>query len=156
MAQGATDVAEDFAARDCTFARVRIGLWGVGKPHQELELHPVRKNVQRVGEALVELVVHIHTRHVNWLRFIRAVAIRILLLGLRKEFIGDTHLDIVGLAGKHRDGLVLRLPAKTRNSTVIAAAVRAAGNPQGCAVLCRSCLARENFAVLDRVDQSQS
>src|SRR5207244_4237200 len=47
-------------------------------------------------------------------------------LGL-KELVGDTHLDVVRLAGEQQERLVLGLPAKTGDRAVIAVVVRLAG-----------------------------
>src|SRR5207245_5791187 len=46
-------------------------------------------------------------------------------LGL-KELVGDTHLDVVRLAGEQQERLVLGLPAKTGDRAVIAVVVRLA------------------------------
>src|SRR2546428_11608212 len=48
-------------------------------------------------------------------------------LGL-KELVGDTHLDVVRHAGEQQERLVLGLPAKTGDRTVIAVVVRLAGD----------------------------
>src|SRR5207245_9925751 len=48
-------------------------------------------------------------------------------LGL-KELVGDTHLDVVRLAGEQQERLVLGLPAKTSDRAVIAVVVRLAGD----------------------------
>ena len=40
-------------------------------------------------------------------------------LGL-KELVGDTHLDVVRLAGENQQGRVLRLPAEPTDATVVA------------------------------------
>src|SRR5438445_4943096 len=48
-------------------------------------------------------------------------------LGL-KELVGDTHLDVVRLAGEQQERLVLGLPAKTSDRAVIAVVVRLSGD----------------------------
>src|SRR5712691_8953654 len=54
------------------------------------------------------------------------------LIPLRlKELVGDTHLDVVRLAGEQQERLVLGLPAKTGDRTVIAIVVRLARRSYG-------------------------
>src|SRR5262249_336120 len=84
MTEGTTYLVEQTPAVLCAGARVGIGLRGVREAHHELELHPVRQDVERVFERLVDLVVSAHAGHVIRLRLLRAVAIWILLFGLRK------------------------------------------------------------------------
>jgi hypothetical protein len=47
-----------------------------------------------------------------------------------KELVGDAHLDEVGFAGEHQQGLVLRLPAKSGDGAVIATAIELSGDAQ--------------------------
>ena len=42
---------------------------------------------------------------------------------LREQLVRDTHFDIVGFAGEHDQGLVLRLPAETSDGAVVGAAI---------------------------------
>src|SRR4029453_7963171 len=45
-----------------------------------------------------------------------------------KELVGYTHFDVIRLAGKQQERLVLGLPAKTGDRAVIAVVVRLAGD----------------------------
>src|SRR5215468_8092192 len=105
--------------------------------------------MQRVVEGLVDLVIGGHACDVIRLRLFWAVAIWILLFGLGEQLVGDAHLDVVGLAGKHRDRLVLRLPAEARDGAVVAAAVGPTGDPKGRALRSRSRLSLQNLAILN-------
>src|SRR5208337_2945420 len=49
---------------------------------------------------------------------------------LGKEQIADPHLDVVGLAGKNVQRLVLRLPTEAADSAVVAVVIEGAGNSQ--------------------------
>jgi len=43
---------------------------------------------------------------------------------VRKELIGDAHLDEVGFAREHQQGLVLRLPTKSGDGAVVDARIK--------------------------------
>src|SRR5262249_32843316 len=60
MTQRTAYRVEHSPAPDRAGAWLGIGCRGVGEPHQELELHPVRQNMQRVLEGLVDLVICRH------------------------------------------------------------------------------------------------
>src|SRR6516225_10503873 len=79
MTQRASYRAEHGPAPDRAGAWVGIWCRGVREPHQECELHPVRQNMERVVEGLVDFVVSAHAGHVIRLRLFGAVAGRILL-----------------------------------------------------------------------------
>src|SRR5439155_24132403 len=49
---------------------------------------------------------------------------------LRKQFVGDAHLHVVGLTGEDHQRLVLRLPAKTADGAIVSVVVEGAANPQ--------------------------
>src|SRR6185503_17025132 len=51
------------------------------------------------------------------------LAVGILRALLREQLVADALLDVVGLAGEHQEGLVLRLPAEPRDGPVVAVAV---------------------------------
>src|SRR5262249_39516414 len=146
-------------ALDCAGAWQRIRLRAVGEPHQECELHPVCEDVKRVVEALVcrrTLVVRLHACDVIWFRLSRTVTIWILLFRLGKQFVSDAHLDVVRFAREHRDRLVLSFPTEACDGPVISASIWVAANPESGTVRRCCCLACKNFAVLYRVDQSES
>src|SRR5262249_54732765 len=52
-----------------------------------------------------------------------SLAARGLVALLREELVGDTHLDVVGLACEHQQRLVLRLPAEAGDGAIVAAGV---------------------------------
>src|SRR6266576_7188570 len=56
---------------------------------------------------------------------------------LRKQFVGDADLHVVGLTGEDHQRLVLRLPAKTADGAIVSVVVEGAANPQIIACLCR-------------------
>ena len=62
-------------------------------------------------------------------RGVELAAWRLIALG-GEHLVGDADLHVVGLAGKYLQRFVLRLPAKTSDSAVIAAGVRLSANAQ--------------------------
>src|SRR6516162_294649 len=111
--------------------------------------------MQWIVERLVERIIFCSPGYVVGLGLFWPVAIRVLFFGLRKQFVGNAHLDIVGLTCEHRDRFVLCLPAEAGDGTVIAAAVGMARNAEFSALVFRRILMREDFAILNRVDQTQ-
>src|SRR6185369_6606810 len=55
---------------------------------------------------------------------------RIRVALVAEELVGDALLHVVGLAGEHQQGLVLRLPAEARDRAVVSRSVLAAGDPE--------------------------
>ena len=49
---------------------------------------------------------------------------------MRENFIGDTHLHVVGLAGKQFQRLVLRLPAEAGDGAIIAVVIESAADAE--------------------------
>ena len=121
-----------------------------------VELHPIRQDVQRIVEAFVDRIVGIRAGHVVGRRFLGAVAIGVFFGGGRKQLVGDPHFDVVGLGRKHRERLVLRLPAEPRDGAVIAAAVRMAGDTERCALARGGIEVAQNLPILNRIDQAQA
>src|SRR6516164_5193939 len=60
MTQRTTYLVEHVPAMRCAAARLGIGRRGVREAHHELELHPVRQDVERVSEKLVDTLVNAH------------------------------------------------------------------------------------------------
>jgi hypothetical protein len=95
-----------------------IRLRRIGEPHQQRELYPVGEDMKRVVEGLVGFVVVVRRGNVVDLGLCWPIAVRILLGRGWEELVSDAHLDVVGLAGKHRQRLVLGLAAKAGNCPV--------------------------------------
>src|SRR5258708_35745938 len=92
----------------------------------------------------------------TWSRLIGTVAIRILLGRGRKQLVGNSHFDVIGLGRKHRDRLVPRFPAEPRDGAVIGATVGMTGNAERRALRRRGVETAENFPSLNGMDQAQS
>src|SRR5262249_25115871 len=84
----------------------------------------------------------------------RPVASWIFFPGRLKQLVGNAHLDVIGLAGEHRQRFVLRLPAEPSDRAVVAAAVRVPSDAEGSSLLGGRSILREDLAVWDSVDQS--
>ena len=56
---------------------------------------------------------------------------------LRKQFVGDAHLNVVGLTGEDHQRLVLRFPTKPANGGVVAIVIEGAADSEIIACLCR-------------------
>src|ERR1700746_2045092 len=51
-------------------------------------------------------------------------------LGIREEFVGNAHLDVVSLSGEDLQRFVLGFPSESRDGAIVAAGVGVPGNPQ--------------------------
>src|SRR5579872_2798468 len=156
VAERAAGFVEQALPADRAWARMRVRLRPIGKAHHHLEFHPIGQDVKRIGEGLVERIVRSSTGHVVRFRLVRAVAARVFLGRRREDLVGDAHLDIIGLARKHRDGLVLRLPAKAGDGAVVTAAVGTPGDAKRGARRSGCRLMRQDLAILDRFDQAEA
>ena len=125
------------------------GDWPVGKAHQNLKLLPIRQDVEWVVKLLILDVGVVGAHHVIRFGFVWTLAVRVFLRRGREGFVGDSHLDVVGFAGKDRDGFVLRLPSKTGDGAVVAAAVGMAGDAKRRSQVSGSIMLRQNLAILD-------
>src|SRR5205085_11207387 len=86
-----------------------------------------------------------------------------------KQFVGDTHFNVIGFSGEQEKRLVLGFPSETGDRAIIAVLIRLAGdraagehnirpapNPEGVLLLHISRLVRELRAVRDLFDQSRA
>src|SRR5215813_12658106 len=135
----------------CKWNRLRR----VQESHEDREHLPVRQNVKRVEETLIALIRRIAPENV--VRFAYGLmSLWRFVCRLRKEVIRHARFHVVGFAGKNHDRLVLRLPAKPRDRSIISASVRHSNDAQVFS-RCRSRrMARHDFSILYAVQNSQS
>ena len=112
--------------------------------------------MERVIERLILDLVVVRPDYIVGLGFVGTLAIRVFLDSSGEKFVGDSHLHVVGFTGKHGEGLVLCLPAKAGNGSVIAAAVGMTGYSKRRALQGSGVVMREDFTVLDRFNQSET
>src|SRR5262249_28631633 len=156
MAQSASDALKDNSASLGARARIRVGRRTVSEAHHELELHPIGQDVERIVKPFVIGIIFLHADGVIRFRLLRALAAGILFRGGWKSFVGNPHLHVVSLTSKNGDRFILGLPPEACDGAVVAAAIGMAFDaklgppPRGGFML------RQNFAVLNRLDQTQS
>src|SRR5215471_9388210 len=135
--------------------RERRRLWPVQKAHEDAEHQPVRNFMQRVEEALIANIRGVETSDIVRLALDRGARWS-LVRGLGKKVIRHAHFHVVGLAGKDRDGFVLRLPTEARDGAVVAAAIRNSldakliADHSGCVV------PTEDFTILNAVEDAKT
>src|SRR5262249_27109255 len=103
----------------------RNGLRSVQEAHEDLELEPIGKHADRKEIDVVA------ANQIIWQRLTGAVAERVLFASLREQVVRNAHLDVVRLAGKQLNRLVLRFPAEARDGAVVGAAIEGAGDSKG-------------------------
>src|SRR5882724_10905612 len=83
----------------------------------------------------------------------RDLAVRRLVTLLLKRLVGDPHLDVVGLAREDQQRLVLRLPAESRDRSVVAVPVRTPADSETGLRERAGAQVGDDRAVLDLLDQ---
>src|SRR5262245_30032861 len=156
MAQSASDAFKDDSASLGARARMQVGRRSVSEAHHELELHPIGQDVERIAKPFVLGIILLHADGVIRFRLLRALAARILFLGRRKGFVGNPHLHVVSLTRKNGDRFVLGLPPEARDGAVVAAAIGMAFDAELGAPPGGGFMLRQNFAVLDGLNQTQA
>src|SRR5215468_6515483 len=155
MAQSAPNALKDDLASPGALAWIRVWRRSIGEAHHELELHPIGQDVERIAKSFVLGIIFLRADGVIRFRLLRALAAGILFLGGRKSFVRNPHLYVVSLTRKNGDRFVLGLPPEARDGAVVAAAIGMAfdaklGAPPG-----GGFMLRQNFAVLDGLNQTQ-
>src|SRR5215471_2212383 len=135
VAQRTPDATKNVLAMSRASARSGVRLRAIGKPHQQSELHPVREDVKRIVEGLINFVVLVHSRHIIWLRLLWTIAVRIFFFCLGEQLVGDAHFDVLGFPREHSKRLVLRLPAEAGNGPIVTASIWATGDAESRALI---------------------
>src|SRR5258708_7559299 len=76
--------------------------------------------------------------------------------GIREKLVGDSLLDVIGLASENGQRFVLRLPAEASDGAVIAAAVLVAGNAELTLGIQIGVLKGENGGVRNHLHQARA
>src|SRR6266849_138894 len=105
--------------------------------------------MEGVVKRLVLDVGDIRAHNVIRFRLVWTLAVGVFFRGGWKCFVGDPHLDVVGLARANSDRLVLRLPSETSDSAVVATTVGMAGDAERSAQGSGGIMLREDLAILD-------
>src|SRR5215813_11420334 len=155
MAQSASNALKDNSSPLGALARIWVWRRSVGEAHQELELHPIGQDVERIAKSFVLGIIFLRADGVIRFRLLRALAAGILFLGGRKSFVGNPHLYVVCLTREDGDRFVLGLPPEARDGAVVAAAIGMAFDAELGAPLGGRLVLRQNFAVLDGLNQTK-
>ena len=113
--------------------------------HEDRELHDIARHVIGQRHAEVRVIFRNSIEEAPG-RFVPLIL---------KYFVGHPLLDVVRLARKELQRLVLRFPPNSRDRTVIAIGIRFAVNTQGALLIAVGNPVRENRGVLNRLDQTR-
>src|SRR5437016_10515426 len=136
MANGATHGAKKPATvsdRGCSSRRGSGGCGLVQELHEGIEQPDVAGDGGSAGAIGVGNVLGVadpgEVQAAGWKPASQLVLTRQRAI-LRKQFVGDAHLHVVGLSGEDHQRLVLGFPAKTADGAVTAVVVEGAADPQ--------------------------
>src|SRR6516164_10378809 len=130
---------------------VRHGSGRCREAHETGKIDDVRRIIRGRNTALKGVWCQIGA--VLWHSVVLATRIGLAFIG--KGFVGRSLFDIISFAGEDQQRFVLRLPAESRDRSVIGAAVEFTGNTQrpGEGTICRQC--RFEIAVGHVFDKAQ-
>ena len=103
VAQGAPDIGKEASPALGRLGRVRHWSRTVCKPHQDLELLPIREDVEGIVELLVPEFCCIGAHNIVWFGLLWTLAVRVFFCRGGECLIRDSHLDVVGFPGEDRD-----------------------------------------------------